>query len=114
MEAQRRADSADTVEFSSMRAMMAVWEWQLGRVRAVEKVRKRRVWRRRERTYGAYSVRFPCSHRERYMRPAQMALVVKKVSNGRGKKGYKDGQDSNCVKETKKISAKIPFRPYSY
>ena len=107
MEVQQRADSVDAIEFSAMVVMMAVWEWQLGRIRAVEKVRKRRVWHRRERTYGAYSVRFPCSHKEQYMRPAQMALVNKKVSNGRGKKAYKDGQDSDCMEETKKISAKL-------
>ena len=80
----------------------------------MEKVKKDLIWRRRERTYGAYSVRFPCSHRERYMRPAQMALVVKKVNNGRGKKGFKDRQDSNCMEVTKKRSAKMPFGRDSY
>ena len=60
-----------------------------------------------ERTYDAYSVRDPCSHRERYIRAAQMDLVVKKVNIGRVEEGSKDGQNSDCMEETKKMSTKI-------
>ena len=62
-------------------------------------------------TYDAYSVRDPCSHRERYIRAAQMDLIVNKVSIGRGEEGSKDGQNSDCIEETKKGSEKMFFRP---
>ena len=54
-------------------------------------------------------MRDPCSHRERYIRAAQMDLIVNKVSIGRGEEGSKDGQNSDCIEVTKKMSTKIPF-----
>jgi hypothetical protein len=52
----------------------AVWEWQLGRIRARRKVRKGGGGRWMCEAYCEYSVRDPCSHRERYIRAAQMDL----------------------------------------